>query len=48
MFGLEDRLTSDTGIDINKFESIDYDRVDEILAKYREDSRTFLIESLSL
>jgi hypothetical protein len=34
MFGLEDRLTSDTCIDINRMKTIDYDRVDEILANY--------------
>lgn len=47
MFGLEDRLTSDTGLDINRMKTIDYDRVDEILAKHREGSRTFLIQSLT-
>lgn len=47
MFGLEDRLTSDTGLDINRMKTIDYDRVDEILAKHREESRTFLIEALT-
>ena len=47
MFGLEDRLTSDTGLDINRMKTIDYDRVDEILAKYREDSRSFLIQALT-
>lgn len=48
MFGLEDRLTSDTGLDINRMKTIDYDRVDEILAKHREESRTFLMQSLTL
>ena len=47
MFGLEDRLTSDTGLDINRMKTIDYDRVDEILAKHREESRTFLIQALT-
>lgn len=47
MFGLEDRLTSDTGLDINRMKTIDYDRVDEILAKHREVSRTFLIQALT-
>lgn len=47
MFGLEDRLTSDTGLDINRIKTIDYDRVDEILAKHREESRTFLIQALT-
>ena len=47
MFGLEDRLTSDTGLDINRMKTIDYDRVDEILAKHREDSRSFLIQALT-
>ena len=47
MFGLEDRLTSDTGLDINRMKTIDYDRVDEILAKHREDSRLFLIQALT-
>lgn len=47
MFGLEDRLTSDTGLDINRMKTIDYERVDEILAKYREDSRSFLIQALT-
>lgn len=47
MFGLEDRLTSDTDLDINRMKTIDYDRVDEILAKHREESRTFLIQALT-
>lgn len=47
MFGLKDRLTSDTGLDINRMKTIDYDRVDEILAKHREESRTFLIQALT-
>lgn len=47
MFGLEDRLTSDTGLDINRMKTINYDRVDEILAKHREDSRSFLIQALT-
>lgn len=47
MFGLEDRLTSDTGLDINRMKTIDYDRVDGILAKHREDSRSFLIQALT-
>lgn len=47
MFGLEDRLTSDTGLDINRMKTIDYDRVDKILAKHREESRTFLIQALT-
>lgn len=47
MFCLEDRLTSDTGLDINRMKTIDYDRVDEILAKHREESRTFLIQALT-
>ena len=47
MFGLEDRLTSDTDLDINRMKTIDYDRVDEILAKHREESRTFLVQALT-
>lgn len=47
MFGLKDRLTSDTDLDINRMKTIDYDRVDEILAKHREESRTFLIQALT-
>lgn len=47
MFGLEDRLTSDTCLDINKIGVIDYVNVDEILQKLRSESIAFLIEALT-
>lgn len=47
MFGLEDRLTSDTSLDTNSIGTINYDKVDEILNKHRKDSESFLVEILN-
>ena len=47
MFGLEDRLTFDTSLDVNKIEMNNYGKVDEIFHQLRTDSIAFLSESLT-
>ena len=47
MFGLEDRLTFNSNIDFSKIETINYDKIDETLHKFRVESKSFLLEALT-